>query len=317
MSHPTAAGGRSPATQAAAANGAPLHLVLPFCLAWSSAFAAGKVSLLDSPPLLLLALRFLIAGAILTAVAALRGEHRGLDGRTLAVLVLLGVLNHALYLGLSYSGMTMVSSGLAALVISANPVLVAAAAAVLLGEAMSWRKAAGLALGVAGVALVVRGRLGAGLDAPAGIALVVGALGALVAGTLLFKRLAPKAGLIAGTGVQVLSAGLLLLPVALAVEDAGALRLTGRLAASLAFQVLVVSIGAYLLWFRLLERSSATEASAFHFLMPPLGLLFGWAILDEAVQPWDMLGLLPVVLGIRLVTQAGPPAPPMVRACAR
>ena len=150
---------------------------------------------------------------------------------------------------------------------------------------------------------MVRGRLGTGLDAPSGIALVVGALVALSAGTLLFKRMAPRAGLSMGTGVQVLVSGLALLPVALAVEDAGAIRWTGSLVGSLAFQVLVASIGAYLLWFRLLQRTSATEASAYHFLMPPLGMLFGWLLLGEMVQPWDLLGLLPVALGIRLVTR--------------
>ena len=289
--------------KARAAGGAPLHLVVPFCLAWSSAFAAGKIGLVDCPPLLLLALRFLIAGALLVAVAALRGEYRGMTGRTFAVLALLGVLNHALYLGLSYSGMTMVSSGFTALVVSANPVLTAAAATVLLGETMTLRKAAGLVLGVAGVAMVVRARLGTGADDPAGIALVVGALVALALGTLLFKRLSPKAGLLAGTGVQVLVAGLVLLPVSLAVEEVGTLRLTASLLGSLAFQVLVVSIGAYLLWFRLLQRTTATEASAYHFLMPPLGLLFGWLLLGETVQPWDLLGILPVALGIRLVTR--------------
>lgn len=305
MSHTDALAAPMPHRPAAA--GAPLHLVVPFCLAWSSAFAAGKIGMIDCPPLLLLALRFLIAGTILVGVAALRGGYRGMTGRTFLVLALLGVLNHALYLGLSYSGMATVPSGFTALIVSANPVLTAAAAAVLLGEAMSGRKLAGLALGVAGVALAVRGRLSGGIaggiDDPGGIALVIGALCALVAGTLLFKRLAPKAGLLAGTGVQVLVAGLVLLPVSAGLEDMGALRLTAGLAGSLAYQVLAVSIGAYLLWFHLLQRTTATEASSYHFLMPPLGLLFGWLLLGEAVQPWDLLGIVPVALGIRLVTR--------------
>ncbi len=287
----------------AAPRSAPLALVVPFCLAWSSAFAAGKIGLADCPPLLLLAFRFLIAGVLLAAFAAWRGEYRGVAGRAFALLALLGLLNHALYLGLSYSGMTYVPSGLTALIVSANPVLTAALAALLLGEAMNRRKALGLALGVAGVALVVRGRLGSGTDAPLGIALAVGALVALSAGTLLFKRLAPPAGLLAGTGVQVLAAGLALLPIGLLLEDAGSIRLTAGLAGSLIYQALVVSIGGYLLWFHLLQRTSATEASAYHFLMPPLGLLFGWLLLGETVQPWDLLGILPVALGIRLVTR--------------
>ncbi|NUB23207.1 EamA family transporter, partial [Azospirillum formosense] len=100
---------------------APLVLVVPFCLAWSSAFAAGKIGLADCPPLLLLAFRFLMAGALLAAVAAWRGEYRGMTGRTLGLLALLGLLNHALYLGLGYSGLTHVSSRPTALIVSAHP----------------------------------------------------------------------------------------------------------------------------------------------------------------------------------------------------
>jgi drug/metabolite transporter (DMT)-like permease len=286
-----------------AGGGAPLLLIVGFCLSWSSAFAVGKIGLQDCPPLLLLTVRFLIAGGLLVAFTAWRGEYRDMSARTFAVLALLGLLNNTLYLGLSYSGMTLVSSGFTAIVISINPVLVAAAATLFLGERMSLRRGAGLMLGLIGVALVVRGRLGGGSDDPFGMLLIFGALVALATGTLLFKRLAPQAGVLANTGIQTLVAGLALLPAALLLEDPGAIRLTGSLLGALAFLVLVTSIGAYVLWFLLLQRTSATEASAYHFLMPPLGLLFGWVLLGEAVQPWDLLGILPVAVGIRLVTK--------------
>lgn len=288
---------------AAAPSSAPLGLVVPFCLTWSSAFAVGKLGLADCPPLLLLAIRFLLAGVILVAVAAVMGQLRGLSARAWAVLAGLGVLNHALYLGLSFSGMTLVSSGLTAIIVSSTPVLVAAVASVALNEPMTARKALGLTLGVVGVAIVVRGRLGTAADDPAGIGLVLGALVALTAGTLLFKRYAPRTGLAAGGGIQVLAGGLALVPASLLVEGAPDIRLTSGLALSLGYLVLVVSIGAHLLWFRILQRTTATEASAYHFLMPPLGLLFGWMILGEAVQVWDLLGIVPVAAGIRLVTR--------------
>jgi drug/metabolite transporter (DMT)-like permease len=60
----------------------------------------------------------------------------------------------------------------------------------------------------------------------------------------------------------------------------------------------------YFLWFRLLTRSGATAASAYHFMMPPLGLLFGWILLDEQVAFADLIGIVPVALGIYLVTRA-------------
>jgi len=62
------------------------------------------------------------------------------------------------------------------------------------------------------------------------------------------------------------------------------------------------SIAALLLWFFLLRRGTASSASSLHFLMPPLGLLMSWAALGEALNPLDLLGVIPVAIGIRLAT---------------
>ena len=59
---------------------------------------------------------------------------------------------------------------------------------------------------------------------------------------------------------------------------------------------------AYLLWFHLLSVSSATAASSYHFMMPPLGMLFGWLLLGEQVGFTDLIGVVPVAIGIYLVT---------------
>jgi drug/metabolite transporter (DMT)-like permease len=57
----------------------------------------------------------------------------------------------------------------------------------------------------------------------------------------------------------------------------------------------------------MLRVAGASTASAYHFLMPPLGLFFGWLLLGEHVEPYDLLGVLPVALGIWLVTHATTP----------
>jgi drug/metabolite transporter (DMT)-like permease len=71
----------------------------------------------------------------------------------------------------------------------------------------------------------------------------------------------------------------------------------------IAFLVLGGSILAYLLWFHLLKVCGATAASAYHFLMPPLGMLFAFLVLGEHVEFRDLLGIVPVALGIYLVTR--------------
>jgi drug/metabolite transporter (DMT)-like permease len=278
--------------------------VATFCLLWASAFSIAKLGLLDCPPLLLLTIRFLLAGLVILGSAAFVGRPLRLSGRDHVVFAVLGLANQAVYLGLSYVGMGSVSSGLTALVISANPVLAAVLAAVFLAERLTWRKTAGLGLGIVGVAIVVQGRLAGGVDHASGLVFIFAALISLVAGTILFKRLAPTGDLWVGNGVQSLAAGLALLPVALASENIGDIVPTWRLAFVFAFLVLLVSVFAYLLWFELLSVAGATAASAWHFLMPPLGLMFGWLVLGEAVAPADLVGIVPVAVGIWLVTRA-------------
>jgi drug/metabolite transporter (DMT)-like permease len=241
--------------------------------------------------------------------AMLTGAPWRLARRDLPILAALGIANNALYLGLNYVGITRgVSAGLSALIISANPVLTALLAAFFLGERLTWRKAAGLLFGVGGVAIIVGSRLSGG-ESPVGVAFVIGALAALVGGTIAFKRLAPSGGLWIGNGVQNLAGGLALAPFAAAFESVGDVVPSWRLLAGLGFLVFFSAIVAYLLWFHLLTVSGATAASAYHFMMPPLGLLFGWLLLGERLELPDLLGVLPVGLGIWLVTHADAPAP--------
>jgi drug/metabolite transporter (DMT)-like permease len=200
-------------------------------------------------------------------------------------------------------GMRSISAGLSALIVSANPVLTAVLAAVFLGERMTWRKAAGLILGVGGVAFIVESRITGGIDNPFGIALTVAALVSLAGGTVLFKVLSPNGGLWIGNGVQNLAGGLALVPFAFGLESVGEVVPSWRLFLALAYLALVVSVLAFSLWFQLLTATGATAASSYHFLMPPLGVLFGWLLLGERVAWPDLLGILPVAIGIYLVTR--------------
>jgi drug/metabolite transporter (DMT)-like permease len=280
-------------------------LIAVFCLLWASAFSVAKVTLAYCPPLLVLTARFLLAGVLIVGAAALYGLPLRLSRRDVLVFAVLGIANQAVYLGLGLMGMRTISSGLAALIISANPVLTAALAAVFLDDRMSLRKAFGLLLGVGGVAFVVESRVVGGLEDAVGIGFSLAALVSLVGGTILYKKLAPTGDLWLGNGVQSIAAGLATLPFAFALENVGDVVPSWRLVASFAYMVLFVSVFAYLIWFELLNVAGATAASSYHFLMPPLGVLFGWLVLGEHVAPADMIGIVPVALGIYLVTRPG------------
>lgn len=283
-------------------NPLPLYVGL-FCLLWSFAFVAGKIGVTYCPPLILLAARFSLAGILILGISASRRDAWSLSWRDTLVFAVLGIANNALYLGLAYTGMQTVSAGLSGLIVSANPVFTAVLAALLLGDQLSLRKVAGLLLGILGVSFIVWHRMSVGTDSLHGILFTLAALASIVAGTILFKLLAPKGSLWIGNGVQNLAAGVVLLPFALTVSSLSDIVPSASLIGAFAFLTLGGSILAYLLWFHLLKVCGATAASAYHFLMPPLGMLFAWMVLGEHVEIRDLLGIVPVALGIYLVTR--------------
>ncbi|WP_454633155.1 DMT family transporter [Bradyrhizobium cenepequi] len=292
-------------------NPLPLLIAL-FCLLWSYAFVAGKIGVTDCPPLILLTARFSLAGILILGVLALRRDGWQLSRRDVAVYSVLGVANNALYLGLGYTGLKTVSAGIGGLIVSANPVFTAVLAALFLGEVLTWRKVAGLVLGVVGVAFIVWHRISVGTEHMEGIAFTLASLASIVTGTILFKLLAPKGGLWIGNGIQNLAGGLALLPFAFTLSSVSEIVPSARLLGAFAFLVFGGSILAYALWFHLLKVCGATAASAYHFLMPPLGMLFAFLVLGEHVESRDLLGIIPVALGIYLVTR--PTAAPASRA---
>ena len=298
----------APAAAVPRATSSPMPFAIAlFCVLWSFAFVAGKIGVTYCPPLILLTARFLLAGVLILAISAFRRDAGSLSWRDVIVFAILGVANNALYLGLGYTGLKSVSAGLGALIVSANPVFTAALAALFLGEQLTLRKVAGLALGIIGVAMIVWHRMAVGTDSFHGILFTLASLASIVLGTILFKWLSPQGSLWIGNGVQNVAAGLALLPFAVAFADAGDIAPNARLLGAFAFLVLGGSILAYVLWFRLLKAYGATAASAYHFLMPPLGMLFAFLVLGEHVAFRDLLGVVPVALGIYLVTRPSVP----------
>jgi drug/metabolite transporter (DMT)-like permease len=284
-------------------NTLPLTIGL-FCLLWSFAFVAGKIGVTDCPPLILLAARFTLAGIVILGLSAFRRDAWQFSWREVATFAILGIADNALYLGLGYTGLKSVSAGLGGLIVSANPIFTAGLAALFLGEVLTWRKVLGLLLGITGVGLIVWHRMSVGTDSLHGILFTLASLASIVTGTILFKLFAPKGSLWIGNGIQNLAAGIVLIPIAFTFADASQIVPSLRLFGAFAFLVFGGSILGYFLWFHLLKVCGATEASAYHFLMPPLAMFFAWLVLGEQVAARDLLGIVPVALGIYLVTRS-------------
>lgn len=266
---------------------------------WASAFAAARFGLDDCPPLLYLVVRFLAAGTILLAWAAMTGART--RPREVAVLAVLGLLNFAGYLGLANVALLAVPSAIVATVIGVNPVAAAGFGALLLGERITGRVALSLALGVIGVGLITVPRA---LAAPPGMwwgyPAIVASLLVFALGTVLFRRHGARAQPLIASGVQTFASGIALIPVSLALEPWGALRVTTPFVLSQVWLVLGVTIVGYLIWFRLLRTGTVAAAAAVQFLLPPLGLVYGAALHGERLTATDLIGVVPILAALAL-----------------
>ena len=183
-----------------------------FVLLWSTGFLAARLGLPYTGPFTFLLLRFLLVVALLAAVCALVRVRWPRGPREWAHLAVAGLLVHAGYLGGTFTAVHLgLSSGAIALLVGLQPIATAAFAGPLLGERVSARQWAGLALGLAGVALVLLPRANAtGIGAGSLLAGLV-ALASITAGTLWQKRYCSGMDLRAGSLVQFVAAALAVL----------------------------------------------------------------------------------------------------------
>jgi drug/metabolite transporter (DMT)-like permease len=278
-------------------------VALLFSLLWASGFVAMKVALRDAPPLMVMTPRLLIAAGALLALARLRGSVIPGTWSEWRPLVLIGVLNNALYLGCTNYLLRHVSAGTASVIGSTSPLMLALLAPWFLGEPLTVRKGAGLATSYLGVTTVMWTRRG-GEDETWAMLAWLACVVFLVAGTILFKRWRLPHDLTAMTGIQLLGAGIVLALPSLLLESFADVHLTATLIAAQAYLIVVVSGAAMLLWLWLLQHGDATRASAWFFLNPVQGLALAALILGEPLRAGDFVGAALVAAGIYVVQRA-------------
>ncbi|MEM9783331.1 MAG: DMT family transporter [Pseudomonadota bacterium] len=304
---------RQPAGAATTAPGHPalwLTLVMGvgFAVIWSSAFSVGKILVTEVPPFTVSALRFALSAVLAGALACALGQRLPRGREAWRAILILGTCQNTLYLGFFFNAMTLIPAGLASILASAMPLVVAALAPLMIGERIGGVRATGLILGFGGVLWIMGTRLAGGID-PLGVGIAItGTLGLALA-TLTIKKGDFGTGLLMVVACQMAVGTLGCALLALALEDVTAWALTpdnaSLLVTAFLFQVLVPGIGATLLWFTLVKRVSAAGASSFHFLNPAFGVAFAWVLLGETVGWTDGLGVVLVAAGILLVNRAG------------
>lgn len=303
---PTLGAASAPAARAGGFDPMGVLMGVAFALMWSSAFSTAKVALADAPPLLLLMVRFLVSGLAAMAIGAALGQRLPSLPRQWAMLALLGLCQNSLYLGLFFVAMTTVPAGLAAIIASAMPLIVAAASPLVSADRLRAPALAGLLLGFGGVVAIMADRLGGGIDVT-GLVLCLVGVSALAGATLVVRHANLGSGLLMIVGIQMMVGAVSLAPFALSFESFAEVTPTLSLGLAFAYQAIVPGVLATLLWFALIRRIGAPRASAYHFLNPGFGVAVAWLLLGEPIGLFDIAGVAVVAIGILLVQLAARP----------
>ncbi len=276
-----------------------------FVLLWSSGFVAGKAGVADSGPLHLLLIRYLLASTLLLLAAGWSRAPWPATMRQTMWIALAGLLVHAGYLGGVFTALRAgFGAGEVALVVGLQPILTAAFAALWLGERLSWQRRAGLLLGLIGIALVLSPRLGAHrlsalLQAP-GLTAAVLALFSISIGTIFQKRFCADMDLRSGGAIQFATCAVFTGLLLWCSPGDAPPQATLRLAFALAWLVLVLSVGAVGLLYRLLQRGAASQVTTLFYLVPVVTTALGMLLFGETLTPLAALGMLLTVSAVIL-----------------
>jgi drug/metabolite transporter (DMT)-like permease len=272
---------------------------LLFAIMWSSAFTSARIIVADAPPLMALALRFLISGALAVLIARFMGQSWRLTASQWRATIVFGICQNALYLGLNFVAMQRIEASLAAIIASSMPLLVGVAGWLFAGQRMSSLGVAGLVAGFCGVVLIMGSRLGGGADLY-GIGLCVLGVISLTVATMALKNATSGGNFLMIVGLQMLVGSAVLWPVGLLL-DVPEVTMSTKLVLAFIYTTLVPGLAATLVWFWLVNRIGAVKASTFHFLNPFLGVAIAALILSEQLGAMDVIGVLIITGGILAV----------------
>ncbi|WP_232844930.1 DMT family transporter [Paracoccus onubensis] len=278
--------------------------LLLLSLLWGTSFFLIAVSVTALPVLSVVAIRLIVASAVLWLIVIATGRRPPLQPDIWGAFLIMGILNNAIPFGLIVWGQTSVPSGVASILNATTPLWTVIVSGMLLAdEGFSTRKLAGVLLGLGGVAVMI------GLDTLSGLGHAVWGQIAILGAALsyafanVFGRRFRRMGLdpvVTAAGMVTCSAALLV-PLTLSVDGWPGAEVPGRVwLAVIALGIFSTGL-AYVLYFRVLARAGATNISLVGFLVPVSAILLGWLFLGERLGPAQLLGIVLIAMGLALI----------------
>ena len=272
---------------------------------WGGAFFFIGVAVRHVPPLTYVWLRLTIAAGAMWLYLHVKGQKLGLPRQVWASILLLALLNNALPFTLFGWGQTHIASGLASILNATTPIWGVVVAHFLThDERMTPRKIAGVLLGFGGVATMIGPSLLAslGTSALAQVACVTASLCYALAAVWArrFRRMGVSP--LSVTTGQLTAGAVMMLPLSILVDQPWTHPFPPLSAwgAIIALALFCTAFG-YVLYFRLIETSGATNALLVTLLVPPVAIVLGALFLNETLAVQDFLGLGLIALGLAAI----------------
>ena len=275
-------------------------------LSWGSSFAIAKYAMTSLQPINLAALRFLIGGLMFLPILVYwqRRENIKISREDWPKLGGLAILGVAFYFYIQYTGLSLTTASNASLIIATSPIFVGVLAAYSLGETLTFKKIAGIALAFIGViGVVANGTLSSLFDR----AYLMGNLLMLFNSfcwaifTIGSKKMIQKYSAIIVTGYITLMGGLMLVPISLyrgVLHEAAGINGAGW--AAVLFLAVFCSVGGYLGWQYALSQVDATKTAIFLYLQPLVTVVVALGLLGEQLTVFTLLGGGLILYGVAL-----------------
>ena len=275
---------------------------LLFVVLWSSAFITTKPIVDNSDPYSALAFRFFFVALGFLAFSLYEKHKIFVLKKNLIESVISGVLFHGFYLGGVFFSISIgMPTGLAALIVTLQPILTNLLSGPVLNEKITFKQWIGGILGFLGAALVLGWDIGSNIPIKGLIATII-ALLAITSSTIWQKKLSYNLPLPVSNFYQAVGGCLFHILIIIFFVDPH-IQFTKTFIIAMSHQIFLVSFGAFTILMFLIKKNSASKTVSVFYLIPPTSALMAWVFLNEKLNSFDLLGFFVATLGVYIATR--------------
>ncbi len=273
-----------------------------FILLWSSAFITTKPIIDNSDPFSALAFRFAIVALGFFVFSIYSKKKIIVDRRNFFESFFSGMLFHGVYLGgVFFSISKGMPTGIAALIVTLQPILTNALSGPILNEKVSIKQWIGVLLGFSGAVMVLGFDIGTEIPTTGLVATVI-ALIAITTSTIWQKKLSNNLPLSVSNMNQAVG-GFIFHIIIIILFAEPYIDFSKTFLIAMSHQIFLVSFGAFTILMFLIKRNSASKTVSIFFLIPPTSAFMAWLFLNESLSNLDLLGFLIATIGVYIATR--------------